>query len=230
MANRFLTAPVLLLSMVFIMSFGFSIWQVLLNNFVIEQAGFSGVEIGILQSVREIPGFLAFAVIYLLLFIREQRLALLSLLIMALGVLLTGLFPFEYGLYATTLLMSIGFHIYETINKSLTLQWIAKDQTAPFMGRALSVKAMGALVAYGLVWLLMSYFNVSYAWMYAFAGGSICITVLILWRIFPQFPRDIPHRKQLFLKRRYWLYYLLVFLSGARRQIFVVFAGFMMVE
>ena len=32
------------------------------------------------------------------------------------------------------------------------------------------------------------------------------------------------------LRRRYWLYYALQFMSGARRQIFVVFAGFMMVE
>ncbi|MDH3914369.1 MAG: MFS transporter, partial [Rhodospirillales bacterium] len=29
---------------------------------------------------------------------------------------------------------------------------------------------------------------------------------------------------------RYWLYYLLTFMSGARRQIFIVFAGFLMVE
>src|SRR3546814_13138887 len=32
------------------------------------------------------------------------------------------------------------------------------------------------------------------------------------------------------LRKRYWLYYALVFMSGARRQIFTVFAGFLMVE
>ena len=32
------------------------------------------------------------------------------------------------------------------------------------------------------------------------------------------------------LRRRYWLYYALEFMSGARRQIFIVFAAFMMVE
>ena len=32
------------------------------------------------------------------------------------------------------------------------------------------------------------------------------------------------------LRKRYWLYYVLTFLSGARRQIFIVFAGFLMVE
>jgi len=42
----------------------FATWQALINNFAIEQVGFSGVEIGILQSLREIPGFIAFAVIF----------------------------------------------------------------------------------------------------------------------------------------------------------------------
>ena len=36
--------------------------------------------------------------------------------------------------------------------------------------------------------------------------------------------------KKLILRKRYWLYYLLTFISGARRQIFIVFAAWMMVE
>ncbi|MEN8824500.1 MAG: MFS transporter, partial [Glaciecola sp.] len=61
-----------LLIMSFCMALVFSTWQVLLNNFVIEQAAFTGKEIGILQSLREVPGFLAFTAIYILLFIKEQ--------------------------------------------------------------------------------------------------------------------------------------------------------------
>jgi len=49
----------------------FSVWNALLNNFVIEQAAFTGRDIGILQSLREVPGFLTFTVIFFLLFIRE---------------------------------------------------------------------------------------------------------------------------------------------------------------
>ena len=43
--------------MAFIMPLVFSVWMVLLNNFVIEKADFTGVEIGILQSLREVPRF-----------------------------------------------------------------------------------------------------------------------------------------------------------------------------
>ena len=47
---------------------------------------------------------------------------------------------------------------------------------------------------------------------------------------YPQFEAPHPQVKKMVLRRRYWLYYALQFMSGARRQIFVVFAGFMMVE
>jgi len=150
----------LLLAMAFIMPLIFSVWMVLLNNFVVEKANFTGVEIGILQSLREVPGFLAFTVIYVLLFIKEQRLAILSLGITAVGVAITGFFPQVMGLYLTTMLMSIGFHYFETVNQSLTLQWIDKAKTPHFLGRILSVKAMASLLAYASVWILMEQTNI----------------------------------------------------------------------
>jgi len=220
----------LLLTMAFIMPLIFSVWMVLLNNFVVEKAAFTGVEIGILQSLREIPGFLAFTVIYVLLFIKEQRLAILSLGITAVGVAVTGFFPQVMGLYLTTMLMSIGFHYFETVNQSLTLQWINKTETAHFLGRILSVKAVASLLAYASVWILMDQFNVSYEITYLIFGGLGLILTIILAAAFKQFPPLTEQNKKFILRKRYWLYYALTFFSGARRQIFVVFAGFLMVE
>ena len=63
-----------------------------------------------------------------LLAIKEQTVALISLVLLTIGVALTGYFPFEYGLYTTTVLMSIGFHYFETINQSLQLQYLTKQE------------------------------------------------------------------------------------------------------
>jgi len=57
----------------------------------------------------------------------------------------------------------------------------------------------------------------------------VAIAVYCRLRI-PHFPDAVVQRKSLFLRKRYWLYYSLTFLAGARRQIFVVFAGFLLVE
>jgi len=220
----------LLLAMAFTMPLVFSVWMVLLNNFVIEKANFTGVEIGILQSLREIPGFLAFTVIYALLFIKEQRLALLALAVTSIGVFLTGFFPSVVGLYLTTVLMSVGFHYYETLSQSLTLQWIDKDKTAHFMGRLLSIKAVASLLAFSSIWVLMEQFTWEYQITYALFGGIGLILTILLTLSFKHFEEKTPQTKKIILRKRYWLFYALTFFSGARRQIFVVFAGFLMVE
>ncbi|MGF1763837.1 MFS transporter [Aliivibrio kagoshimensis] len=212
------------------MSLTFSVWNVLLNNFSIEQIAFTGREIGTLQSLREVPGFLAFTAIYLLLFIREQKFAYLFLAVMCVGVIVTGWFPTEYGLYLTTIVMSIGFHYFETVNQSLTLQWIPKDRSAHFMGRALSIKSIGSLAAYSAVWFMMELFNVEYNTVYMLFGLLGLSIVLFMWFAFPYFSQAHSQHKTLVFRKEYWVYYGLTFMSGARRQIFIVFAGFMMVE
>lgn len=208
----------------------FATWMVMLDNFAIHQAGFTGREIGILQSLREIPGFLAFAVVFLLLLIREQRLAVVSLLLLGIGTAITGFFPYALGLYFATVLMSVGFHYYETLQTSLTLQWIEKDKTAATLGRLIAVGSFSSLIAYALVYLVSRQLQVGSIWIYLIAGSATVALALIAWTKFPAFPQRVTQHKHIVLRRRYWLYYALTFMSGARRQIFVVFAGFLMVE
>lgn len=221
---------VLLLLMAFVMPLIFSTWMALINNFSKEAAAFTGKEIGILQSLREIPGFLAFTAVWVLLFIREQRFAMLSLLTLSIGVLLTGYFPSIIGLYITTVIMSIGFHYFETIHQSLILQWVDKKDTPHFMGKALAVRAAASILVFGSMWFMLEYFQVPYVMIYTLFGGLGILIILLAWVSFPQFPTKVEQHKHIVLRKSYWLYYLLTFLSGARRQIFVVFAGFLLVE
>jgi hypothetical protein len=65
--------------------------------------------------------------------------------------------------------------------------------------------------------------------MYRIIGGCGLLIVFVMTVYFPRFAIGAIQHKHLILRKRYWLYYLLTFFSGARRQIFMVF-GFMMVE
>lgn len=213
-----------------VMAFSFAGWMALLNNFVVEQANFTGKEIGILQSVREIPGFLAFTVVFLLLAINEQRLALVSLAMLTIGITITGIFPFEYGLYATTVLMSVGFHYFEAINQSLQLQYLSKEEAPAVLGELISYKSAASLAAYGVAWVGFNVFAGQYDVFYMIFGGVGFLLLVVIFTSFPTFKVHTAQHKHLVVRKRYWLFYLLTFLSGARRQIFMVFAGFMMVE
>ncbi|EIV1707103.1 MFS transporter [Vibrio parahaemolyticus] len=213
-----------------IVPIAFSTWMALLNNFVIEKANFDGADIGLLQSVREIPGFLAFTAVFVLLFIREQRFMLVSLAMLTLGTALTGYFPTLYGLLFTTLLMSTGFHYFETLKQSLSLQWLSKEEAPEMLGKFISVGALASLFTYGAIWILLEQLKFDFKTVYLLAGGVGFVLIIVMVLAFPQFKTAVPQNKKLVLRKRYWLYYALTFMSGARRQIFTVFAGFLMVE
>ena len=220
----------LLIVMTVAMTLAFATWMALLNNFVVERAAFTGKEIGILQSIREIPGFLAFTAVFVLLLIREQIFAYISLAVLGIGVALSGYFPSEAGLYLTTFVMSVGFHYYETVKQSLSLQWLSIDEAPAVLGKLIAVSSAASLVVYSFLWLGQGYLSLSYETIYFLAGGSCFILTIFMWLGFPTFTSVIPQRKHLLLRKRYWLYYALTFMGGARRQIFMVFAGFLMVE
>jgi len=224
-------SPIALLMLMSIaMPIAFNAWAALLNNFVVERAAFTGVEIGILQSLREIPGFIAFTTVFVLLVLKEQTFAVFSLALLGAGVAITGFFPTVYGLYFTTVMMSLGFHYFETVKQSLALQWLSIEEAPQVFGKLISVASITSLIIYGVLWISLEIFDVDYVWNFLIAG-IICFSLaIVMWAGFPHFPGAAEQHNRIILRKRYWLYYALTFFSGARRQIFMVFAAFLMVE
>lgn len=220
----------LLFVMALTMPIAFNAWSALLNNFVIEVANFDGADIGLLHTVREIPGFLAVGVIAVILIVREQVLAMISLMLLGVATAITAWFPSLGGLLFVTFFSSVGFHYYETVNQSLQLQWLRKDRAPQVLGWLVAMGSASTLVVYGLIVLTWDRFDLSYNTVFMAAGGFTAVLALFCLIAYPQFDAPTPQTKKVVLRRRYWLYYALQFMAGARRQIFVVFAGFMMVE
>lgn len=220
----------LLFLMAAAMPIAFATWSALLNNFVIEVANFDGLDIGWLHTVREIPGFLAIGVIVLLMLFREQVLGLVALVLLGAATAVTAQFPSMGGILTVTMLSSIGYHYYETVNQSLQLQWIEKERAPQTLGWLIAAGSGATFLAYVLIVLTWEAFDLSYSLVYWLSGGLTALIGLFCMFAYPQFEGPTPQRTQFILRKRYWLYYALQFMSGARRQIFLVFAAFMMVE
>ena len=220
----------LLFVMAAAMPIAFSTWYALLNNFVIEVASFDGAELGLLHTIREIPGFLAVGVIAIIIFIREQVLGLISLVLLGIATGVTAWFPQMGGILTLTLLSSIGFHYYETVNQSLQLQWIEKSRAPLILGWLLAVGSAASLLAFAVIAVTWKWLDLSFNTAYMISGGLTALLAIFCIVFYPQFQSPTRQNKTMVLRRRYWLYYALQFMAGARRQIFMVFAGFMMVE
>ncbi len=207
---------------------GLQCWMILFNNFAVEQAGLDGLQIGVIGSVREIPGFLALLAIFVMLVIREHRLSSLSIICLGLGIGLTGLMPSFYGLVISTLIMSFGFHYYETTNQSLTLQYF-DIATSPLVFGRLRSLAAATSIAIGLLLFLMGLFF-SYKIMFLSVGSLIVAAGLWGMQQDPTHRKVPPQHHKMIVRRKYMLYYFLTFMAGARRQIFIAFSVYLLVK
>lgn len=203
-------------------------YTILFNNYAVETVGLQGDQVGIIQSFREVPGFMALLVVYVMLFIKEHRLSALSIMLLGIGVAITGMLPSYGGVVMTTIIMSFGFHFYETTNQSLTLQYFATHVSPLVLGRLRGLAAASSIASALLIWILGGFMG--YRGMFLVIG--IIVFLAGCWGLF-QDPthKDIPHQRlKMVVRKRYWLFYCLTFLSGARRQIFMVFSMFLLVK
>jgi MFS family permease len=210
-------------------AFGFQGWRTLFNNFAVEVGHITGQQMGLIQSIREVPGLLVLLIVYLLPFITERRLAAASVAVMGIGIGATGLFPGVYGLILTTLLMSVGFHCYQTMNQSLILQHFDIRQAPLVLGKLRATGAVVNIAAGGII--LLGSGLMSYKGMYLALGAFVVMVGggCIFFRAGKNEPDAPGQHKRMVFRSRYWLYYVLTFLAGARRQIFVAFAVYLLV-
>lgn len=207
---------------------GLQTWRTLFNNFAVEVSNLDGSQIGIIQSVREIPGFLALLVVFFLLLIKEHKLSALSIIILGAGIVITGLFPSYTGLITTTMIMSFGFHYYETTNQSLTLQYFDKTTSPVVFGKLRSISA-ASNIGIGLgIFVMASFLN--YMQMFLLIGMLIIMAGFWGLKTNPTRSDIVPQKKKMVFRLKYWLFYFLTFMAGARRQVFVAFAVFLLVK
>jgi hypothetical protein len=207
---------------------GLQTWSTLFNNFAVGVAQLDGAQVGMIQSIREIPGFLALLAVYVMLVIREHRLSALSILILGAGLAATGFFPSYAGIALTTLISSFGFHYYETTNMSLTLQYFKTHESPWVFGKLTSLAAATSIAIGLLIWAMMAF--MSFAQVYLAVGLLIAGAGAWAFTRDPSNPKALPQRRQMVLRRKYWLFYFLTFMAGARRQIFIAFSVLLLVQ
>lgn len=186
---------VFLRALAFINYMGYAGWAALLYNFTVEKAGFQWFETGLTQSTREIPGFLAFTAIFWLLLVREQVLAYAALFVMGLGVALTGQFPTLTGVLVTTLIMSLGFHYFESMSVSLQLQLLPKAEAPRLIGTITAAGASAQFLAYGGLAIAWWAGWRSYEQLFLTMGLSCMALTLVAMAYFQRFQGPVQQRR-----------------------------------
>jgi len=221
----------------FLLYFGFEIWQDTFNNFAVEMLGVSATQIGLLQSLREIPGLMGFVMAFLVLWLSEMRVMGLSVLLLGVGLVVAGQAHGLGVLIAGTMVTSTGFHFFYPSSASLVLMGTDSQEGPKMLGRLRGVSAAAAVLATLAVYVLVKGLRVGPvdipAWGYrkllVVTGVLVTAGSLLALRNGRRHETQRQKRK-IVLRREYWLYYLLTFLMGSRRHIFTTFAIFLLVQ
>jgi MFS family permease len=221
----------------FFLYFGFNIWRAVFNNFAVEEIGVGADQIGIIQAVRELPGLLGFLLGFLAIWFSEMRVLGLSILLMGVGMVLTGFTNSVSSLMLSTIIMSVGFHFFYPSNSSLVLMSTEKTEAPKVLGRLASISAFAAVIGTLVIWLFVEGTKIGSlnipAWGYRntlfITGGIVFASSFVAMRNGRRLGMLREKRKVIF-RRSYWLYYLLTFMMGSRRHIFTTFAIFMLVQ
>ena len=210
-----------------LLMFGHRIWQTMFNNFAVEEIGVGPQAIGWIQSVREVPGLLAFLVAFLALLFSEIRIMALGVVFLGVGIVLTAQVTSVPWLLLSTLVMSTGFHVFNPSNNSVVLMSVPKERAPRFLGQLRSLGAAAAVLATGVVYLFAS--RLGYRSLFLLIGGLVIAGGLVLLPM-GKGHHGLPRHRRIILRKRYWLFYTLAFLMGSRRHVFTTFAVFLLVS
>jgi MFS family permease len=215
------------------------------DNFLVEDMHLDGLHKGLLEAIRESCGIFAVGILALIVGLREPVIGTIMLILLGLGLgAYAGVQSFA-SLAICSFIWSQGLHVWMPLPNSMVLAMAEPGKTGKRLGELQKYGAVGSALALGvaltpaaLSWLAghgvlgsdpwdLAHLQLPLRPMYIVAGaiaivGGVCCLGI---------PRDIKAPGQsLVFRKKYWLYYLLCFLEGWRKQIFLAFAGFLLVK
>ena len=196
-------------------------------NYTAEELGMSGFQQGLLEMFRESCGIMALGVLALLAGFAEPLIGSAMLLLLAAGLTSYAYVPDFFWVIIASLVWSQGLHVWMPLPNSMALALAEPGRAGRRLGQISAAGAAGSGAGLVLALALHVTLGVKIRSLWLFAGAAALIAAMACLMI----PRDMKTPgPRIVVRRKYWLYYLLCFLEGWRKQIFIAFAGFLLVK
>ena len=216
----------LLASAAFSVGVFYGVQLTLFNNFIVERLGIEAHELGAIESLREVPGFLNVLFIALMIRLALPIVGGVSLIVMGLGIAAYAQVSSVYTLAIYSVIWSLGFHCWLPLEQTMALTFSPEGKKGKWLGELRSATSLGWLITIGICILTFRFMD--YEGLYVAAGAATVLGGLVLMFASRKRP-EVPDRRFV-LKRRYGVFYGLHVLSGWRRQMFTTFAIFALVK
>lgn len=216
---------------VFLQRFGQGLLGGARINFFVDTLGLSSGQVLWLEGIRELPGLLLIFVAALTMRLPLVRHGALAVLLMGVGYVLYAFAPSYSLLLVFAIVASFGFHMWMPLNSAIGMSLSSKENTGRVLGTLTSVGSLAAIAGMGAISLASRLFQSMPLNVYYLVGGAF---IVLSAPLFLRLPKDIGSTEakpaRILLKRRYWLYYVLIFLAGARKLVVNSFVTLVLVQ
>jgi predicted MFS family arabinose efflux permease len=206
------------------------IFQATLNNYLAEVHHLDALARGWLELPRELPGFLLFAIAGALLsLLRETHMAALAMVMTAAGAIGLGyLAPSHALLVVFIVVWSLGDHIIFAVEGPIGLRLAVEGREGRRLGQFGGARNLGVIAGVGAVYLVSRALGDRFDIFYLLAAASAAVAG-VLYAGLRVGHTDPPSRRLVF-KRKYSLFYAISALFGVRKQIFLAFGAWVLIE
>lgn len=199
------------------------------NNYLAQVHHVGEVTRGGLEFPRELPGFLVVFIFTALLFLADTRIAAISAFLVGIALWGQGFLAPDIAVVVVWMFIwSAGAHLYMAMTQPIGLRLAAEGQEGRRLGQLGSLESLGAIVGMLVVYWGASRFHISFGVLFGIAGSCAMLASLALYLIKPQPLTNVSRR--LVFKKKYSLFYGLNILFGARKQIFLTFAPWVLIK
>lgn len=212
------------------MGIGGGINDTIFNNYIAANYNISPMARGILEFPRETPGFLIIFLIGFLYFLGDLRVSIIATFLCSFALIGLGFFaPTFLLLIVWTAIYNTGTHLNMVLSSSIGMELSKEKEYGKTLGLIGSVAIAASIIGYFIVMVGFKFLNFSFKTAYVIAALMYLFAALFLLPI--KLPRKPEHKGFKFvIKKDYWLYYVLSIFFGARKQIFITFAPWVLIK
>ncbi len=200
-----------------------------LANYLKEHFGMLIMHRTALEFPRELPGLLVVLVIGALSFLGDVRISVLANIIAAVGMFTLGMLPPVYAYVIPVIFIySMGQHIFMPLSGSIGMGFANPDETGKVLGKLSSVSNVAIVFSSAALWVLFRFLHINFLTAFSLGAGAFLLSAIFLAFIRPV--HRLRTQRRYIFRKEYRLYYWLCMLYGARKQIFLTFGPWVLVE
>ena len=200
-----------------------------LNNFLKEKFDMMIIQRSALEMPRELPGFLVFLIIGFLYALGDIRIAVIANICAAVGMFLLGIISPVFSIALICIFIySSGQHIYMPLSNTIAMSFASDRRLGRKLGQVSAANTVALVLSSALLWLLFKFFKVSFAVTFTIGAAAFIAAAILLSMMNPN--RTAKLKTRFVFRKEYRLFYWLSILYGARKQIFITFGPWVLVD